>query len=675
MLVTAGRRCHEDVLNLEKSPFKTGDYFAAELGLSADRIRSSEPRLTPYVKLNQSLAGRTLRLAVIRIGIVAIAAGFISYLVNRSSIEEGVRAQLILSTAQTIQRESLPFREIRELEQNFLAEFKVADRDEQKRRTLARTFDQIFYRHGDGSYTQRPGLFEGKPLPDGRSFPNMSATYAPDIPPSDDVKARFTLSYLLSHKFGSANHGRLFNFYGVVPEKGFPIYQTADIAKVFTYSGADALKLDTYEFYSRGFASPKSETFLTRMYYDYSNKAWMTTVATPDVADAKGKHRILACVDVLLDELMQRLARPSIEGAYSALFLADDDGTLMFHPELMEEIKNTEGQASIKSLKLESYLPMLQQGQQLAPGKVVLVDNADEIVAVGRIPETPTVLTIHYPRALMRPAILQNLAVVIALGLITLIVEAFLIRSVLQHQVALPLQRLMRATRLVGTTEKVSDFALPQQTNDEIGELARDFTRMSERVQNAQSLLEAKVTERTLALEEANKKLAALSVTDELTGIANRRRFDEALPIEWRRAKRNGNYIALAMIDVDWFKKYNDHYGHQAGDECLKVVARTLQEHSNRPGDLVARYGGEEFVLIISVENTDAAAAFGELIRLTINQQQIPHEASTFGVVTASIGMAVTRPTEDADPWSLLKQADEALYRAKGAGRNQVAMA
>ncbi|HEY3433150.1 MAG TPA: diguanylate cyclase [Rhodocyclaceae bacterium] len=627
------------------------------------------------MKLNQSLAGRTLRLAIIRIGIVAIAAGIISYLVNRSSIEEGVRSQLLLSTEQTIQRESLPFREIRELEQNFLAEFKAIDRDVQKRKMLALTFDQIFFKHTDGSYTQRPGLFEGMPLPDGRSFPDMSATYAPDIPPTEDVKARFALSYLLSHKFGSTNHGRLFNFYGVVPEKGFPIYQAADIAKVFTYSGPDALKLESYEFYSRGFSSAKSETFLTRMYFDHSNKAWMTTVATPDVADASGKHRILACVDVLLDELMQRLAHPSIEGAYSTLFLADADGTLMFHPNRMEEIKNTEGQASIKSLKLESYLPLLHQGQQLAPGKVVLIDNKDEIVAVGRIPETPTVLTIHYPRALMRPAILQNLAVVIALGLFTLIVEVFLIRSVLQNQVALPLQRLMRATRLIGTTEQVSDFTLPHKSDDEIGELARDFTRMSERIQDAQSQLEAKVIERTVALEEANRKLAALSVTDELTGIANRRRFDEALPIEWRRAKRSGNCIALAMIDVDWFKKYNDHYGHQAGDECLKMVARTLQEHSNRPGDLVARYGGEEFVAIITIENRDAAAAFGELIRLAINQQQIPHEASSFGVVTASIGIAVTLPAEGADPWSLLKQADAALYSAKNAGRNQVAMA
>lgn len=252
-----------------------------------------------------SLASRTLRLATLRIGLVSIFAGAISYFLNQATIEETVRKQLLLSTEQTIQRESLPFREIRELEQNFLNEFKSLDTDQLTRSKLVKDFDQIFYRHTDGSYTQRPGLFEGNALPDGRRFASMSATYAPDIPPNDDAKARFTLSYILSHKYGSTAKGRLFNFYGVVPEKGFPIYQDADIAKAFTYSGPEALKLDTYEFYARGFGSSKHDTFFTRMYWDYSNNAWMTTVATPDMAGTDGKHRILACVDVLLDELMQ----------------------------------------------------------------------------------------------------------------------------------------------------------------------------------------------------------------------------------------------------------------------------------------------------------------------------------------------------------------------------------
>jgi diguanylate cyclase (GGDEF)-like protein len=626
-------------------------------------------------KSGDSLAARTLRIAVLRIGLVSICAGAVSYFINQSTIEDAVRRQLILSTEQTLQRESLPFREIRELEQNFLDEFRRTYADRAEKRRLARDFDGIFYRHADGSYTQRPGLFEGKSLPDGRRFAGMSATYAPDITPDDDIKSRFALSYILSHKYGSSTAGRLFNFYGVVPEKGFPIYQAADIAKAFTYSGPEALRLETYEFYSRGFGSKEHATFFTRMYWDYSNNAWMTTVATPDVADAAGKHRILACVDVLLDDLMRRVAHPAIQGARSTIFLADGEGTLIYHPDLMDEIKNSAGKASIKSLRLERDYPLLAIGQSLALGKVELVDAGNEIVAVGRLPETPGVLTIRYPKSLMRPAIFQNLAIVIALGLLTLLVEIFVIRSILQNQVAIPLARLVHATRLVGLSRKKLDSnTLPIQSRDEIGELARDFASMVERVDEAQAQLERKVGERTAALEEAIRQLTAMSTTDGLTGIANRRRFDEVLASEWRRAQRARSNLMLAMVDVDWFKKYNDHYGHLAGDDCLRNVARLLSSHIHRAGDLVARYGGEEFAIVVTMENADSALSFVQAICDDMAKAALPHDMSPFGRITISIGVACAIPGDGETVDDLMIKADDALYRAKELGRNRACL-
>lgn len=623
-----------------------------------------------------SLTARTLRLAIIRIGLVALAAGLVSYFINQASLEKAVRGQLLLSTEQTLQRESLPFREIRELQENFLADFRAIDRDPAYRQKLVRDFDLIFYRHADGSYTQRPGLFEGKPLADGRRFANMSATYAPEIPLDDDIKARFALSFLLSHQYGSATRGRLFNFYGVVPEKGFPIHQNADIAKVFVYSGADALKLETYEFYTRGFAAAAKATFMTRMYFDHSNQAWMTTVATPDAPDAGGKHRILACVDVLLDELMQRLARPAMDGAHSTLFLADADGTLMFHPAQMEAIKNSEGQASIRSLELTDDYPLLAAVAALAPGQVSLIDTPAAIVAVGRLPETPAVLAIHYPRALLRPAILQNLAIVVALGLLTLLVEIFVIRSILLHQVAAPLARLTGITRRLGASGGRVDTAdLPTASADEIGELARDFASMAERVQNAHEQLEAKVQERTRELAVVNERLAAMSLTDGLTGIANRRHFDRMLQEEWQRARRNGSYLSLSMLDVDWFKHYNDHYGHQAGDDCLIRLARLLEAHSKRAGDFVARYGGEEFAIIAIVADPAHAQPFAEAICDAVRRLHLPHSGSALGEVTVSIGIAGAFPDEDNNATDLLRRADAALYQAKENGRNQAVVA
>jgi diguanylate cyclase (GGDEF)-like protein len=623
-----------------------------------------------------SLTSRALRLAVTRIGLVSLCAGAVSYYVNLHSLETAVTAQLLLSTEQSLQREALPFNEIKDLQRNFLNEFKSTLARPGMAATLVRDFDRIFYRHEDGSYTQRPMLFEGEPLPDGRRFAGMSATYAPDIPPNDDIKARFALSYILSHKYGSSTEGRLFNFYGVVPEKGFPIYQQADIAKVFTYSGPDALKLETYEFYERGFATSGNETLFTRMYWDASNNAWMTTVATPDVADASGKHQILACVDVLLDELMKRTAKPFVSGAYSTMFIADSDGTLVYYPGQMDQVKSSEGKASIRSLGLAGDYPLLEAVASLTPGEATVVQTRDDIVAMGIVPGTPWVLAVHFPRAQMIPAIFDNLLIVITLGLLTLLVEIFILRSILQKQVAIPLFRLIQATRSLGLSrERLNRDTLPIRSADEIGELARDFAKMADRVQDAQEQLELKVKDRTAALEEANRQLVVLSTTDGLTGIANRRHFDETLVNEWRRSVRAGTLLSLMLIDVDHFKKYNDHYGHQAGDDCLRSVANALKAHAQRAGDLVARYGGEEFVLITTTPSVDTALQHAQALGQAVEAMAMPHVMSPLGVVTVSIGLSVMVLMEERTAQDLLKQADQALYLAKAQGRNQAVLA
>lgn len=614
-------------------------------------------------------------MAVFRIGLVSISAGAISYLANLHSLEASVRQQLLLSTEQKLQRESLPFKEIKDLHRNFLDEFKAIYSKPENRRKLVYDFDRIFYRHADGSYTQRPGLFEGSPLPDGRRFANMSATYAPDNPPDEDIKARLALSYELSYKYGSSVKGRLFNFYGVVPEKGFPVYQSADIAKVFTYSGPDALKLETYEFYSRGFSSLSNETIFTHMYFDYSNNAWMMTIATPDLPDAAGRHKILACVDVLLDELMQRTAQPTIPGSYSTIFEVDAEGTLIYIPSHTDDIKQTAGKASIKSLKLKDYYPMLAASRSEALGKVALVTTPSEIVAVGMIPQTPWALAVHYPKSRMRPAILQNLAIVIALGLITLLVEIFIIRSILQKQVAIPLSRLMQAMRLVGLAgRRVDNSVLPVQSEDEIGEVAREFAGMAERVHEAQEQLERKVHERTAALEAVNHKLTEMSTTDQLTGIANRRRFDEMFANEWRRSLRSREPLALIMVDVDWFKRYNDRYGHQAGDVCLRRVAEVLRDQVLRAGDAVARYGGEEFAIVLPGARVEHALQIAQSLCQAMRAEQLPHSESPFGYVTISVGVAAMIPESGQSPEKLLKAADQALYRSKEQGRDQAVM-
>jgi diguanylate cyclase (GGDEF)-like protein len=176
------------------------------------------------------------------------------------------------------------------------------------------------------------------------------------------------------------------------------------------------------------------------------------------------------------------------------------------------------------------------------------------------------------------------------------------------------------------------------------------------------------------ALEQANQKLAALSVTDGLTGIANRLYFDAQLSKEWSRASRIGHPLAVMMIDVDLFKSYNDHYGHPAGDAALKSVAAILGECARRAGDLAARYGGEEFVVIAANTDIDSAHHIAETIRCEIESMTIAHEKSPVGKLTVSIGVAVMAPGMPVSAEELLSMADEALYRAKETGRNRTVL-
>lgn len=618
-----------------------------------------------------SLVFRALRVAALRLSVVCICAGTVSYIVNRMSIEDSVRKQLVLSTEQRLEQESQPFREVRELQRNFLDDFLTLDTDQARRPELVRDFAKVFVRHADGSYTQRPGLFEGAALNNGRRFANMSATYAPENPPDDDVKARFMLSYLLSHKYGSVARGRLFNFYGVVPEKGFPIYQSEDIAKVFKYDGPDKLKLETYEFFWRGFSQRHSNTIYTAIYWDQSNAAWMTTIATPDIPDDSGRHRIMACVDMPLDDLMLRTAKPTLPGSRSTILADDEIGTLIFDSVHADAIKRGEGRASVESLGISHYRPLVEAGQRTAAGTVTLIDNGQEIVAVGRIPETPWLLAVHYPKSRIRPAILSNLGIVIAIGLLTLIVEIFILRSILQTQVAEPLRRLIRATQMVGRTAgSQASYSLPTQSNDEIGQLARDFAQMAQRVCAAHASLEQKVRDRTSELEELNQLLLTTSMTDEMTGLANRRRFDNVLWEGIARVREGDSILMLAMIDVDWFKDYNDCYGHPAGDACLRQIAKILSLNVKRTGDLVARYGGEEFAVITVTRDKDDAVRFCKDLCVAVANAHIAHERSPFGCVTLSIGIAFAMPSDQVGPEYLLQEADRALYGAKANGRN-----
>lgn len=179
----------------------------------------------------------------------------------------------------------------------------------------------------------------------------------------------------------------------------------------------------------------------------------------------------------------------------------------------------------------------------------------------------------------------------------------------------------------------------------------------------------------TQQLNAANKELQRLSTTDGLTGIANRRMFDELVKREWRRCLRLKKPLALVMVDVDHFKQYNDLYGHQGGDECLKAVAAQVARAAPRASDLAARYGGEEFVLVLGETTVDGAKWVANNIRQHVADLKMPHSGSQSGYVSVSCGVASATPRDGFALEDLLAAADEALYKAKEQGRNTVVCA
>jgi diguanylate cyclase (GGDEF)-like protein len=220
-------------------------------------------------------------------------------------------------------------------------------------------------------------------------------------------------------------------------------------------------------------------------------------------------------------------------------------------------------------------------------------------------------------------------------------------------------------------------FAQPEQAQERLQQ-AVEVCPVT--VENAARHCLIQITDVSLAvgreklLREQAMVLRSQTFSDGLTGIANRRHFDVAMEKEHRRAKRGGLPLSLLMIDIDNFKAFNDHYGHQKGDQCLIQVAAALAALLKRPADLMARYGGEEFAIILPETDVDQASLMAEALRLRASELAIPHERSSSEtrIVTVSIGIATQPAGQPVEIAALIGAADRALYQAKRSGRNRI---
>lgn len=220
-------------------------------------------------------------------------------------------------------------------------------------------------------------------------------------------------------------------------------------------------------------------------------------------------------------------------------------------------------------------------------------------------------------------------------------------------------------------SEDFSDNALYEPFRDLL-EAYKKLFRQTKRLVKMGDRMQNDLNELNSELQAHKEKLAQMSYVDGLTSLANRRRFNEFLETEWNRAVRNGSTLSLIILDIDFFKQFNDNYGHSAGDECLVLVARALSNCIQRSSDLMARYGGEEFAVVLPDTDFSGAECMAAQIQTNIRDLAIGHEYSQITPhITVSSGIACCVPAEKNTYMELLEVADKQLYAAKEAGRNQ----
>lgn len=396
-----------------------------------------------------------------------------------------------------------------------------------------------------------------------------------------------------------------------------------------------------------------------------------------------GQERFIGVVtaDVALVQLSRLLAEITRDTGGVA-FLAEASGELLA-TSTQEAVYRLLGSEGVRIRSIDSENPLVRaMGQVIdelgtpegrafreVDGERYLVDWLSYV-----LPDGPTLtIGVALPqRQFLAPtsSLMRNLVLVAVAVLLFSLLAAVL----LSNWIARPLAALSRWAVRLGSghwsSEKPQDSPV-----SEVHALEEALVLMARSLACSNEELRRQVSERTAELEHANRELQQLSSTDGLTGLANRRMFDQVLEQEWARARRSSQPLALLMLDIDLFKHYNDCYGHLAGDDCLRQVAGLIHAHSRRASDLPARYGGEEFAVIAADIDVDGALSLAEGICRAIEAQAIAHARSPFARVTISVGVAVRVPQDGEGVAVLIHQADQALYRAKSGGRNRVVLA
>lgn len=391
-------------------------------------------------------------------------------------------------------------------------------------------------------------------------------------------------------------------------------------------------------------------------------------------------HALLGVIGVYVaEEQLSRFLEESQSGVHGLAFLIDPHGHLLATSD-SSTLFEMRGHDLHRFRASESHEPHIAAaGRELAQrprSGSHLIRIGSENYLLNAIPyEGPDglkmTIVVLLPESEFLSMLTDNLRISGILILVAVLIGTRVGIS-LTKRVSRPIEEINQYAGQLARGEWVGR-EMPNSSVREIGSLARAFDGMAVSLQDMIDTLEMRVAERTQELEVANEKLARLAGEDGLTGIANRRSFNEMLEREWSRAQRERKPIALLLCDIDFFKAYNDHYGHHDGDGVLRDVARIVAGHARRPLDLAARYGGEEFALVLPGTHLAGALYLAEKLVQAVRDAGIEHAHSAAErVVTLSVGVAAIYPLHGEAASRLIQLADVELYHAKDRGRNQV---
>jgi diguanylate cyclase (GGDEF)-like protein len=537
-------------------------------------------------------------------------------------------------------------------------------------------FDALFFRDSKGATRMKKEYFDGIMTPNGLYRSGMSGFIGNNVKVlNSDLKRRLILGYHLISEMAPRCVTRFANFFlhATFPENAIIVYWPE--APWGLNARADLIMTDgavvkgTLQQYN-----PERRAVWTDLYYDFTANQWAITYELP--VDYEGRHLITPSHDIQLNDLIDRLISEHLEGSYN--FIVSADGNLIAHPQKLDELKQQMGVLSLEKMEdptLSSMFEQIKNSGEVTSDVKIIDDHVNEnYLAVAKMTGPEWWYVTVYPKNLISNKAHSSAKIIIVLGMTFFFFMMLIVLYVIRKNVAIPVKMLKIAAEKI--SEKDYGFVidgklkLPGSVPNEISLLAKAFCQMAIQIRDANKVLEDKIEERTQALEAANKKLTTLSFFDSLTGVYNRRSFDQAIQAKFHEAREGRGNFALMICDIDFFKLYNDHYGHEVGDQALKETADTMVYNIGSLGH-VYRYGGEEFAIIMDNDPLNSYEEGALNLLKAVQKLNREHCASSYGILTISAGLAVYNDAFQ-DVKDMFITADQNLYTSKKTGRNQL---